>query len=1101
MATPPVPMLNPNRAVDSEMRFEDPQFPQLASEERYNNLIKETLNTISINEGTNNLNLVKSKKAKKIIKNPYDMVGYFGRYLVPEKAPTKMTIREVIDFGRKLVNATQNKKDSKGKKLQPTSAMGKYQIMSNSFGVGATKVLEEFSNKLNLDLDTQLFTPEIQDAIAIRMIEERVPSLKDFAMSETDENINKVIDELNGTWRGIADSEGKTSKGQNVGRLSAEEIKNKLINIKQDPGEYGVGSDVDDTERMLKEEKAEPAKKERIDPDRPPQATKDKPKLMEFEGVEPFNEEERTIKLQMEAINPMGSANADESLTTQSIPQLEDIGDFMNPKSKEVKELSMPEENAASDYEKAFDKYDGELPEEEEDSISYSQAIEPEDSVVDREGMDYDTPEVTMEADPEIGELIANLFNSKNMMADETEMFDDQEYQNLKEGGEVEADFVDDDKEDDATDPPPGATPEQVADDIPAMLSEGEYVLPANVVNYLGLKNITEMHQAVLDEIQQMADLGFVENVDENGKPEDDDDEMPKVKKNGDVESPDDMEKSATLIIASASPKGMMCPEPVMLKDGGADFDPFGGSEAEVEFEAEAEFDPMGSQETDFGYNDPDLGIQQYSDFYSPPSYEKSLEDDQMGRRTFAQDTEEYLSNARREYGDAFAKGLGVALDRTIGIVGRGIDAAVEVGEQKRDTARGDAAEKARAEGKTGSEITDAMNEAYSAPGFSASEQAAFEGGAKGMNEGMDTPGGPNNMDGFISDAELEVASSSTPTTQGYKRQFIPGVGLVRDGGLMSKGYNTGGQVTNFVPDVGIVPISSGFEMDQLPSSSLMSYKDILTKTRAPVAEAYGFKSWDEASKAYKDKPKLEGAELSRRQKDAKYITNRQFTGIDGSNQYAKDPFLENTLRKYNVDFENFADVMSRYRSGEKMLSDTMSVVENEKLKNDLTGYANEKRISRFGFTPQDASQLPEGSTNRDVLKSLFRTQINFEEDAVDQQNTDLAGNINDPKGFQRRFKPSAHRNFKESVLNEGIVDPKIEQYLRLDEPMNVETVNRVTAYLNTGGDQQYVDPNNERYSEDIFAKYDDLKALSPSSGLLSPSEDLGTYVKDVGYV
>ena len=854
----------------------------------------------------------------------------------------------------------------------------------------------------------------------------------------------------------------------------------------------------DQTEKMLEEE--------RIDPDRPPQATKDKPKLMEFEGVEPFNEEERTIKLQMEAINPMGSANADESLTTQSIPQLEDIGDFMNPKSKEIKELSMPEENAASDYEKAFDKYDGELPEEEEDSISYSQAIEPEDSVVDREGMDYNTPEVTMEADPEIGEFIANLFNSKNLMADETEMFDDQEYQNLKEGGEVEADFVDDDKEDDATDPPPGATPEQVADDIPAMLSEGEYVLPANVVNFLGLKNITEMHQAVLDEIQQMADLGFVENVDENGKPEDDDDEMPKVKKNGDVESPDDMEESATLIIASASPKGMMCPEPVMLKDGGeaeldidADFDM-----VDMDVDTGMSFEDPGVEFGGFeveGYNDPDLGMQQYSDFYSPPSYEKSLEDDQMGRRTYAQDREEFMSNARREYGDAFGTGLGAALGRTIDGVGFGLDSLVEAGEKARDTARGDASEKARAEGKTGSEITDAMNEAYSAPGFSASEQAAFEGGAKGMNEGVESPGGPNNMDGFISDAELEVASGSAPTTKAYKQQVIPGVGLVRDGGLMAKEYNTGGQVTNFVPNVGIVPISTGLEMDQLPSSSLMSFKDILTKTRAPVAEAYGFKSWDEASKAYKDKPKLEGAELSRRQKDAKYITNRQFTGIDGSNQYAKDPFLENTLRKYGVDFENFADVMDRYRSGEKMLSDTMSVVENEKLKNDLTGYANEKRISRFGFTPQDASQLPEGSTNRDVLKSLFRTQINFDEDSVDPENSDLAGNVNNPKGFQRMFKPSAHRSFKEGVLNEGVIDPKIEQYLRLDEPMNVETVNRVTAYLNTGGDQQYIDPNNEKYSEDIFAKYDDLKALSPSSGLLSPSKDLGTFVKDVGYV
>ena len=467
MATPPAPMLNPNRAVDSEMRFEDPQFPQLASEERYNNLIKETLDTISTNEGTNNLNLVKSKK-----------------------------VREVINFGRKLVNATQNKKDSKGKKLQPTSAMGKYQLMSNSYDrrdPNYKGVLEEFANKLNLDLDTQLFTSEIQDAIAIRMIKERVPSLKDFAMSETDENINKVIDELNGTWRGIADSEGKTSKGQNVGKLSTEEIKNKLINIKQDPGEYGVGSDVDDTERMLKEEKVEEPTEEPV-----------------VEDMTLTTEEIETS---------LSEPSTEKDLPPRDVEGSIDVGEFIanlfNSKSLSADDDRPLEEEA-------------EKPEKEE---------EPKDPI--GEDMDIEKPH-----DGSLEKL-------------------------LKDGGEVEADFVDDDKEDDAADPPPGATPEQVADDIPAMLSEGEYVLPANVVNYLGLKNITEMHQAVLDEIQQMADLGFVENVDENGKPEDDDDEMPKVKKNGDVESPDDMEEGATLIIASASPKGMMCPEPMMLKTGG----------------------------------------------------------------------------------------------------------------------------------------------------------------------------------------------------------------------------------------------------------------------------------------------------------------------------------------------------------------------------------------------------------------------------------------------------------------------------------------------------------------------------------------------------
>ena len=40
---------------------------------------------------------------------------------------------------------------------------------------------------------------------------------------------------------------------------------------------------------------------------------------------------------------------------------------------------------------------------------------------------------------------------------------------------------------------PLGSTAENVRDDIPAMLSQGEYVLPANVVSWHGLKTITDM--------------------------------------------------------------------------------------------------------------------------------------------------------------------------------------------------------------------------------------------------------------------------------------------------------------------------------------------------------------------------------------------------------------------------------------------------------------------------------------------------------------------------------------------------------------------------------------------------------------------------------
>ncbi len=78
-------------------------------------------------------------------------------------------------------------------------------------------------------------------------------------------------------------------------------------------------------------------------------------------------------------------------------------------------------------------------------------------------------------------------------------------------------------------DPPPGSTPEEVADDIPAYLSEGEYVLPANVVKYYGIANIKRMHDIALAQLQSLEDTGVIENVDENGKVEKDGDKETKV--------------------------------------------------------------------------------------------------------------------------------------------------------------------------------------------------------------------------------------------------------------------------------------------------------------------------------------------------------------------------------------------------------------------------------------------------------------------------------------------------------------------------------------------------------------------------------------------
>lgn len=54
---------------------------------------------------------------------------------------------------------------------------------------------------------------------------------------------------------------------------------------------------------------------------------------------------------------------------------------------------------------------------------------------------------------------------------------------------------------------PPGADPEEVRDNIPALLSKNEYVLPANVVKYVGLDNIQKMHKDAERALNRQAGL------------------------------------------------------------------------------------------------------------------------------------------------------------------------------------------------------------------------------------------------------------------------------------------------------------------------------------------------------------------------------------------------------------------------------------------------------------------------------------------------------------------------------------------------------------------------------------------------------------------
>lgn len=55
---------------------------------------------------------------------------------------------------------------------------------------------------------------------------------------------------------------------------------------------------------------------------------------------------------------------------------------------------------------------------------------------------------------------------------------------------------------------PPGALPREVADDVPAMLSDGEYVVPADVLRWHGMKTFEEMRQEAKMGFLQMEDEG-----------------------------------------------------------------------------------------------------------------------------------------------------------------------------------------------------------------------------------------------------------------------------------------------------------------------------------------------------------------------------------------------------------------------------------------------------------------------------------------------------------------------------------------------------------------------------------------------------------------
>ena len=62
---------------------------------------------------------------------------------------------------------------------------------------------------------------------------------------------------------------------------------------------------------------------------------------------------------------------------------------------------------------------------------------------------------------------------------------------------------------------PSGALQEEVRDDIPAQLSEGEFIFPADVVRFIGLEKLMRLRQAAKKGLEQMDDMGQMGNASE----------------------------------------------------------------------------------------------------------------------------------------------------------------------------------------------------------------------------------------------------------------------------------------------------------------------------------------------------------------------------------------------------------------------------------------------------------------------------------------------------------------------------------------------------------------------------------------------------------
>ena len=102
---------------------------------------------------------------------------------------------------------------------------------------------------------------------------------------------------------------------------------------------------------------------------------------------------------------------------------------------------------------------------------------------------------------------------------------------------------------------------------------------------------------------------------------------------------------------------------------------------------------------------------------------------------------------------------------------------------------------------------------------------------------------------------------------------------------------------------------------------------------------------------------------------------------------YRTDKELKTILDQTGIDSEEYFRIMDNYDKGKTdIMADVAggTVAKSEKLKSAIDALADKRRILKEGLKPSD---IPEGATNRDVIKKVFFNEIDNFGEEVDPSN------------------------------------------------------------------------------------------------------------------